>query len=143
LVSPIFRTQHLVGRRLERHDVADMLEVYGDADAMRWVGDGEPLDEAQCIQWVDVTENNYRMRGYGMFTLVDTTCDDVVGFCGLVHPDGQVDAEIKYALKRRYWSRGLATDAARLLGDGTRLAMTAFPPPDCGITRPGICKVIC
>jgi RimJ/RimL family protein N-acetyltransferase len=117
LASPIFRTQHLLGRRLEGYDVADMLEVYGDADAMRWVGDGEPLNEVQCIQWVDVTENNYRSRGYGMFTLVDAACDDVVGFCGLVQTGGRVDAEIKYALKRRNWGRGLATDGVRAMLD--------------------------
>lgn len=27
-----------------------MLEVYGDTDAMRWVGDGIPVSEAQRIE---------------------------------------------------------------------------------------------
>ena len=89
-----------------------MFAVYGDADAMRWVGGGEPITQEGCAKWLEVTANNYRVRGYGMFALLDRRTGEVVGFCGLVHPGGQVDAEIKYALKRSYWGAGLATEAA-------------------------------
>jgi RimJ/RimL family protein N-acetyltransferase len=89
-----------------------MFAVYGDADAMRWVGDGGPITQEGCAKWLEVTANNYRVRGYGMFALLDRRTGEVVGFCGLVHPGGQVDAEIKYALKRSYWGAGLATEAA-------------------------------
>jgi len=88
-----------------------MHKVYGDADAMRWVGDGKPLDHAQCEQWVEVTLRNYAVRGYGMFALVGREDGEAVGFCGLVHPGGQVEAEIKYALDREFWRRGFATEA--------------------------------
>ena len=113
--QPIFETSRLLGRHLEPGDLGAMLEVYGDADAMRWVGDGQPLEESQCARWLEVTENNYRLRGYGMSTLVERASGEVVGFCGLVHPGGQSEAEIKYALKRRYWGLGLATEAARAM----------------------------
>jgi len=65
-----------------------MLAVYGDADAMRWVGDGEPITHEACVKWLEVTENNYRVRGYGMFALVNRKTQEVLGFCGLVHPGG-------------------------------------------------------
>jgi RimJ/RimL family protein N-acetyltransferase len=35
----------------------------------------------------------------------------VAGFCGLVHPAGQSDVEIKYALRPEYWGAGFATEA--------------------------------
>lgn len=92
-----------------------MVDVYGDRDAMRWVGDGEPLDEARCRHWIDVTHNNYRKRGYGMSALVLRSTDSVIGFCGLVHPGNQPDAEIKYALKREYWGQGYATEAVKAM----------------------------
>lgn len=59
----------------------------------------------------------HRLRGYGMSTLVERASGEVVGFCGLVHPGGQPEAEIKYALKRRYWGLGLATEAVRAMLD--------------------------
>jgi RimJ/RimL family protein N-acetyltransferase len=87
--------------------------VYGDTAAIRWVGDGEPLDEAQCRQWLEVTASNYRKRGYGLFAVVERSSNEVVGFCGLVHPGGQPEPEIKYAFKPRHWNRGYATEAVR------------------------------
>lgn len=108
----IFRTPRLVARRLGPADATAMHVIYGDPEAMRWVGDGKPLDLAQCEQWVNVTHRNYAARGYGMFALVSRMSGDVIGFCGLVHPDGQTEAELKYALHRAAWGQGLASEAA-------------------------------
>jgi len=112
LVDPVFETPRLRARGLVPGDVEALLQVYGDADAMRWVGDGQPLDRADCERWVGVTQRNYANRGYGMFTLIDRHGGAVLGFCGLVHPGGQQEAELKYALARTAWGRGLATEAA-------------------------------
>lgn len=105
--------------RLEVHSVADgdeeaFLAVYGDADAMRWVDDGRPITPDECAQWVRVTRANYIERGYGMSRLELTGSPDgaqLVGFCGLVHPNDQAEVEVKYALLRQHWGRGLATEA--------------------------------
>jgi len=113
----VFETPRLVGRRLEPGDRETMLAVYGDAEGMRWVGDGRPLTAEDCERWLVVTAENYRRRGYGMFALVERETGAVVGFCGLVHPQQQVEAELKYAFLRSAWGRGLATEAARGLLD--------------------------
>ena len=113
----IFETPRLIARHLVEADADAMFAVYGDAGAMRWVGDGEPLERERCVRWIAVTHENYALRGYGMTALLDRATHDVVGFIGLVHPNGQVDAELKYALRRACWGRGLATEAATgLLG---------------------------
>lgn len=111
----LFDTPRLGVRRIERGDGDAMFLVYGDAEAMRWVGDGRPLERAQCEEWIGVTLRNYATRGYGMVAIVERASDEVVGFCGLVHPGGQPDAEIKYALRRDRWGRGYATEAASAL----------------------------
>ena len=111
----LFDTPRLRVRRIEAGDGGAMLAVYGDADAMRWVGDGRPLVPEQCEEWIGVTLRNYATRGYGMVAIVERTSDEVIGFCGLVHPGGQPDAEIKYALRRDRWGRGYATEAASAL----------------------------
>ena len=108
----VFATDRLRIRRLEPGDVAALHAVYADAEAMRWVGDGRPLTLEQCMRWVRVTQLNYSARGYGMFTILPRDDDEIVGFCGLVHPGGQPDAELKYALKRAFWGRGYATEIA-------------------------------
>ena len=108
----IFETPRLLVRHLEAGDVDALLAVYGDADAMRWVGDGRPLTREQCATWIDVTQHNYAARGYGMSALVLRASGEVVGFCGLVPPGGQETAELKYALVRAHWGLGLASEAA-------------------------------
>lgn len=90
-----------------------MHAVYGDAGAMRWVDDGQPLDREGCVRWIEVTKQNYATLGYGMSALVLKHSGAVVGFCGIVHPGGQPEAEIKYALLRAHWGKGLATEAVR------------------------------
>lgn len=108
----IFETSRLAARRIGHADLAVMHGVYGDAEAMRWVGDGKPLGLSQCEYWIEVTHRNYATRGYGMFALVGRESGSVVGFCGLVHPGGQVEAELKYALCRQFWGQGYASEAA-------------------------------
>lgn len=125
----LFETPRLRCRRWLPADLDALAAVYGDADAMRYVGDGEPLAREGCERWLEVTASNYRKRGYGMFALEEKASGDVVGFCGLVHPGGQPEAEVKYALLRAHWGRGFATE-----GVGALLAY--------GATTHGIERVI-
>lgn len=107
----VFQTERLVIRKLDHQDLDMLYAVYSDADAMRWVDDGQPIAWDDCVRWVDVTLRNYETRGYGMFALALKTSGKVIGFGGIVHPRGQDEPEIKYALVRDYWGKGLATEA--------------------------------
>jgi len=107
-----FTTARLDARHLTENDAEALLAVYGDTEAMRWVGDGRALTRGECEQWIEVTRGNYETRGYGMFALEDRATGIVMGFCGLVHPNGQAEPEIKYAFLRSHWNRGYATEAA-------------------------------
>lgn len=111
----IFETQRLQCRQLIPEDPSSLVEVYGDAEAMRYVGDGSPLTEAEGKAWLKVTGNNYDKYGYGMFALLERATSRIVGFIGLVHPGGQREAEVKYAFLRTHWGQGLATEAVAAL----------------------------
>lgn len=123
MTARVFETPRLFARRLGADDVDALHAVYGDDEAMRWVGDGQALSREGCAAWVGVTQRNYATRGYGMFALLERAAPaEVVGFAGLVHPGGQEAAEIKYALRRSHWGRGLASEAAAaLLSHGARV----------------------
>lgn len=109
----LFETRRLRVRRMSSDDYDMLLVVYGDPEAMRWVDDGEPISEDDAARWIGVTLRNYETRGYGMCAVELAATNEVVGFCGLVHPGGQEAAELKYALRREHWGKGLATEAAR------------------------------
>lgn len=114
-VKPLFTTPRLHARRWHAGDLATLMEVYGDAEAMRYVGDGQPLTRAGCEEWIAVTLANYEKRGYGMFALAAADSGAVIGFAGLVHPGGQAEPEVKYALRRAHRGAGLATEAVSAL----------------------------
>lgn len=112
MTQVIFETARLRVRRWETFDLPVLAAVYGDAGAMRWVGDGSPITESECREWLAVTHRNYRTRGYGMFAADRKDTAETIGFCGIVHPGAQVEPEIKYAYARSFWGRGFATEAA-------------------------------
>lgn len=114
-LTPLFETTRLRCRRWISADRERLFAVYADAEAMRWVGDGKPITPAECDAWLAVTAANYARRGYGMFALEDRATGEVIGFCGLVHPGDQPEPEIKYALLRSHWGRGLASEAVPAL----------------------------
>lgn len=109
----VFATDRLRARRWRDSDLETLLTVYGDPDAMRWVGDGSPLTKEEGLRWLEVTRANYARRGYGMFALEEAASGEIVGFIGIVHPGEQVEPEVKYAFARENWGMGLATEAVR------------------------------
>jgi hypothetical protein len=57
----IFDTARLRARRLQPGDLDAMSAVYGDADAMRWVGDGTPIGWDDCVKWLELTAASGRV----------------------------------------------------------------------------------
>ena len=108
----MFETNRTVVRQWQTSDLEVLVSVYGDTDAMRWVGDGKPISRREAQHWLHVTVQNYRQRGYGMFAVELRENFAVIGFCGLVHPNGQPEPELKYAYSRTYWGQGLASEVA-------------------------------
>lgn len=117
----MFETERLKIRQLIDSDADELFIVYGDAEAMVYVDDGDPIKYEDCIRWIEVTRRNYAKYGYGMSAIELKSSGELIGFCGLVHPNQQPEAEIKYALKRAYWGQGFATETvAGMLAYGAR-----------------------
>ncbi|NDY93845.1 GNAT family N-acetyltransferase [Ideonella livida] len=108
--APLFTTARLAVRRWQADDLAMLYTVYADPEAVRWVGDGQPITQAECERWLVVTANNYARRGYGMWAVTSRDSAEVLGFAGLVHPGGQAEPEVKYALRRACWGQGFASE---------------------------------
>jgi RimJ/RimL family protein N-acetyltransferase len=113
MTDTVFETSRTRVRKWRESDLTAILTVYGDRDAMRWVGDGEPISAADARRWMQVTSENYEKRGYGMFAVELPSSGEVIGFVGIVHPNQQEEPEIKYAYLRQYWGLGIATEVAR------------------------------
>jgi RimJ/RimL family protein N-acetyltransferase len=84
-----------------------------DAEVMRYITGGHPWTDDQIRSFVDRQVKLYIERGFCRWKLKDPSTGDVIGFCGAGMWREHPDPEIGWWLARRYWGRGLATEAAR------------------------------
>lgn len=115
--TALFSTPRLFARHCLEADLPALLAVYGDAAAMQGVDDGEPLSEADCARWLQITLENARRQRSGMLALVSRQDGGVLGFCGLLQPEGETEVELKFALLRSHWGQGLAGEMLPALLD--------------------------
>jgi RimJ/RimL family protein N-acetyltransferase len=105
-------TARLQMRRMTYDDVAGLLKVFGDSEAMRFYP--APFDCQQMEKWVDWNQRNYTNYGYGLWSLILRATGELIGDCGLVNQqvDEALEVEIGYHVRRDLWRQGLATEAA-------------------------------
>lgn len=115
-VEEIFQSDRIRCYRWDASDLSNILGLYSNPKAMRYVDDGRPISEPLCRKWLEVTARNYQNRGYGMFNLASRIEPQrFIGCIGLVHPGGQAIAELKYALLPTAWNHGFASEAVGAL----------------------------
>jgi ribosomal-protein-alanine N-acetyltransferase len=113
----IVETERLMLRHLRSEDLDEFYKICGDPEIMRYVGDGQPLSREQTRRWIEKSQENYRKYGFGCSAVVAKEDARLIGYCGLVNPTTNGEAEIIYAFKKRYWGRGLASEAAKAMLD--------------------------
>src|SRR5262249_7335550 len=74
---------------------------------------GEPLSREDAWRQVAMFLGHWQLRGFGMWAAEEFGTGQFVGRIGLHYPDGWPDRELGWALRRQFWGRGLATEAAR------------------------------
>lgn len=113
-MEQIGETARLLVRRLSLADVPALSAILGDPDVMKYSVRGA-YDEPATRRFVEWCLANYEAHGIGPWGLVDKSSSSLIGFCG-VAPERVGDTDeinLGYRLARRYWGRGLATEAAR------------------------------
>jgi ribosomal-protein-alanine N-acetyltransferase len=115
LVALPILTDRLRIRPMRLEDAAQLLAVYGDADAMRHLTPDVPTDVAQAEEWVrSKVELHARDAGLSLWTVELRDSGEVVGDVGLQHEDYGWGPEIGIGGRgsRAFWHQGYATEAA-------------------------------
>ncbi len=108
----MFITDRLRVRRIDVADEPIMYAVYSDPVAAKFVDDGLPIARELVGPWIAKTQENYACYGYGLSAIEWRDAGEVMGLVGLVHPGGQLEAELKYSLLQSFWGQGVATEVA-------------------------------
>jgi RimJ/RimL family protein N-acetyltransferase len=105
-------TPRLRIRPFQPGDEGPMMDVYGDADVMRYIPGGPRPDEDAVRTIMDEQLVAHAARGYAYYAVELLGDGSVVGDAGfgLFGPTG--DIELGYTFARRAWGQGYATEAA-------------------------------
>jgi [ribosomal protein S5]-alanine N-acetyltransferase len=93
-------------------DERPMMDVYGDAEVMRYIPGGPLPDEDAVRRIMDEQLLAQTARGYAYYAVELIAGGEVVGDAGFGLLEDTGDVELGYTFARRAWGQGYATEAA-------------------------------
>ena len=114
---PIIETERLQLRKFVLDDVDALARVISDPETMRYYP--APFDRSGVLEWIQRNVRRYALDGHGLWAMVLKESGEMIGDAGLTRQsvDGADEIECGYHLRRDYWGKGLATEAARACRD--------------------------
>ena len=115
------QTQRLVLRRFTEDDSANLVELDGDPEVMRFINGGRPTPRMEIESEVLPAFLDYyeRYRGYGFWAAIEKSTGLFVGWFHFRPAEGSPPGEVElgYRLRRSAWGKGYATEGSRALVD--------------------------
>ena len=108
----ILQTPRLLLREFTAQDADALALVLSDPETMRYYP--APYDRAGVEQWIERNRQLYQDDGVGLWAMELAKTRELIGDCGIIRQqvEGEHLYEIGYHLRRDFWGRGLATEAA-------------------------------
>ncbi|MDG3006200.1 GNAT family N-acetyltransferase [Paludisphaera mucosa] len=105
-------TERLILRQFRDSDLDAYAEMAADPEVMRYLGAG-PMGRSEAWRNMAMILGHWRLRGFGMWAVEERDTGEMVGRVGCWRPEGWPGLEVGWTLRRAYWGRGYATEAAR------------------------------
>jgi RimJ/RimL family protein N-acetyltransferase len=109
--APTLTTERLLMRPLRQSDTDAFAELCADEEVMRWLGG--TMDRHTAWRHMATLTGHWHLHGFGRWALELRDSGEFAGHVGLWFPEGWPAIELGWALARRAWGRGLATEAGR------------------------------
>jgi len=102
-------TERLIIRPLREADAEAVHEVWSDPEVFRYL----PADPSASLDETQTRMARHLDKELALWAVEERASGVVAGVCGLVPVQGTgPDIEVAYHLARRWWGRGIATEAA-------------------------------
>lgn len=111
--QPVMETVRLTLRPLTAEDFTDYAAMLADPEVGRFLFAGGPMPAEDAWRELALFIGHREMRGYSNWALVEKATGQFVGRAGPWQPFGWPGLEIGWCLRKEYWGKGYATEAAR------------------------------
>lgn len=111
-IPVLLETERLRLRTFVDSDWQGLHEHFSDAECTRYTY-RRALTEAATWRALASMAGHWLLRGYGPYAVEEKSSGAVIGTVGPWYPIEWPEPEIKWALSRRFWGKGYASEAAR------------------------------
>jgi RimJ/RimL family protein N-acetyltransferase len=107
----MIETERLVLRMFRESDTDAYAEMVADPEVMQFLG--KPMSRQEAWRNMAMVLGHWHLRGFGFWAVEEKESGEMVGRVGCWQPEGWPGLEVGWALRRGFWGRGYATEAAR------------------------------
>jgi RimJ/RimL family protein N-acetyltransferase len=132
----VIETKRLILRLMNENDIDDMLKIFTDKNVMKSF-DLQSFSREQMKKWVERNLDHQNKYGYGLFSVILKSNQELIGDCGLEHTEFERKpcVEIGYDFLSKYWNQGYATEAAKAVKDYAIGKLNIDPKIMCSFIR--------
>jgi len=112
---PTLETERLLLRPLRGSDIDDYAAMKADPEVLRYLAGGglEPWDRGRSSRHMAFMIGHWQVWSSGTWAVEHKESGAFIGIVGFSEPEGWPGFELAWALVRRNWGHGYATEAAR------------------------------
>jgi RimJ/RimL family protein N-acetyltransferase len=106
----MFETERLILRKLNKDDGENVFAMRSDAEIMRFIR--EPQIRRETDSWIELVSSRWQTEKIGLGAVIEKFSGKFIGWCGLWRLPETGETEVGYALDKKFWGKGFATEAA-------------------------------
>lgn len=106
----MFETERLILRKMDGGDADAVYAMRSDAEIMRFIR--EPQNRRETDSWIKLVSSRWQDEKIGLGAVLEKSSKKFIGWCGLWRLIETGETEIGYALDKKFWRKGYATEAA-------------------------------
>ena len=112
----MLETDRLILRDLQESDLPALIALNQDPEVMQYFP--KPYSQAESLRLYQGIQDEVKAYGYSLWAVEEKSCQEFIGLVGLHHSDlrifaGKEAVEIGWRLRKEFWNRGYATEAAQ------------------------------
>ena len=112
----ILETDRLILRDLQESDLPALIAMNQDPEVMQYFP--KPYSQEESLRLYQGIQDEVKAYGYSLLAVEEKSSQEFIGLVGLHHSDlrifaGKEAVEIGWRLRKEFWNRGYATEAAQ------------------------------